>query len=67
MATFEVYRTARTPKQCENYPRCGRGIRSGERYMRCSVTPHDDEVNQGDHWWTLTVCCEHMRPKGGDQ
>jgi hypothetical protein len=63
MATFEIYRTARTPKRCDNYPRCERGIRPGERYLRASATPRDDEVNQGPHWWTLNICCEHMRPE----
>jgi hypothetical protein len=63
MATFQVYRTARTPKRCESYPRCTRGIKPGERYMRASATPRDSEVNQGPHWRTLAICVEHMRPE----
>jgi len=63
MATFQTYRTARTPKTCDDYPGCERGIQPGERYLRASATPHDDEVNQGPHWWTLTICCEHMMPE----
>lgn len=62
MATFDVYRTARTAKHCQNYPRCTRGIQPGERYLRASATPHD-EVNQSEHWWTLTICCACMRPE----
>lgn len=64
MATFTTYHTARTPKECDDYPRCTRGIQPGERYQRSTATPHDDEVNQGPHWWTLYICCEHMQPEG---
>lgn len=60
MTTFQVYRTARTPKDCEHYPRCTRGIEPGERYLRASAAPWDMEVNQSDHWRTLVVCQEHM-------
>lgn len=63
MATWESYRTARTAKRCDNYRRCGRGIKPGERYLRAVASPHDMEVNQSDHWWTLNICCEHMRPE----
>lgn len=63
MATFQTYRTARTPKDCDGYPRCSRGIQPGERYMRASATPHDMEVNQSDRWWTLNICQEHMSPE----
>lgn len=63
MATFEIYRTARTAKPCDDYPRCTRGIQPGERYLRASATPHDGEVNQGSHWWTLNVCAVHMPPE----
>lgn len=63
MAIFGVYRTARTSKDCEDYPRCTRGIRPGERYYRATATPHDSEVNQSDHWRTLVVCQEHMQPE----
>jgi hypothetical protein len=65
MATFTIYRTARTAKPCDDYPHCARGIQPGERYMRCSATPRDDEVNQGDRWWTLNICQEHMLPETG--
>ena len=63
MATWQTYHTARTPKQCDNYPRCHRGIQPGERYMRCVASPQDMEVNQSDHWWTLYICVEHMYPE----
>lgn len=67
MATMTTYRTARTPKPCDDYPRCARGIRPGERYMRTVATPHDIEVNQSNHWWTLNLCCEHMRPESAER
>lgn len=63
MATMQAYRTARVDRDCDNYPRCMRGIRKGERYLRAVATPHDIEVNQSDHWWTLNICCEHMPPE----
>lgn len=31
--------------------------------MRCTATPHDDEVNSSDRWWTLNICHEHMNPE----
>ncbi len=55
---LDTWRTARTAKPCENYPTCERGILPGDRYLRTAATP-DDEVNQGDHWWTLQICPEH--------
>ena len=63
MTTFNEYRTARTAKECDDYPRCTRGIQPGERYQRCTATPHDDEVNQSDRWWTLCLCVNHMQPE----
>ncbi len=63
MATMQAYRTARTPKRCDNYPRCHRGIQPGERYLRAVATPNDMEVNQSDHWRTLNICWEHMYPE----
>lgn len=63
MATFQQYRTARTPKTCDEYTGCERGILPGDRYLRASATPGDDEVNQGPHWWTLVICPEHMPPE----
>ena len=65
MAVFEVYRTARTAKDCDNYPQCSRGIRPGERYLLATASPWDMEVNQSERWLTLTVCREHMRPEPG--
>ena len=66
MATMQQYRTARTAKRCDDYPHCDRGIRPGERYLRAVATPFDGLVNQSPHWWTLNICCEHMRPEGGE-
>lgn len=63
MATMQQYRTARTPKACDDYPRCDRGINPGERYLRAVATPNDTDVNPGPHWRTLQICCEHMRPE----
>lgn len=60
---MQKYRTARVARPCDDYPRCDRGIRPGERYLRAVATPHDAEVNQSPHWWTLNICCEHMRPE----
>ncbi len=65
MATMQQYRTARVARPCDSYPRCDRGINPGERYYRGVATPNDAEVNQSDHWWTLNICCEHMRPEVG--
>lgn len=63
MATWQTYRTARTSKRCDDYPRCPWGIQPGERYLRATVSPHDIEVNQSDHWWTLNLCYRHMTPE----
>jgi hypothetical protein len=63
MATWQTYRTARKDRPCDDYPHCRRGIKRGERYMRCAATPNDAEVNASDHWWVLNICCEHMRPE----
>lgn len=60
MATFEIIRTARTPKPCDHYPRCTRGIQPGDRYVRATATPWDMEVNQSDHWRTLNICALHI-------
>ena len=65
MATWQTYRTARTAKPCDDYPRCRRGIQPGERYMRAVASPWDNEVNQSPRWWTLNICAEHMRPEPG--
>ena len=59
MATFEIIRTARTPKECDHYPACTRGIQPGDRYIRATATP-GDECNDGQHWWTLNICALHI-------
>lgn len=62
MATMQQYRTARTAKPCDDFLGCSRGIKPGERYERAVATPNDSDLGN-THWWTLNICCDHMKPE----
>ena len=54
MTTFNDVRVARklhaAGTRTGGCDRCRGDIKPGETYERGSATPHDDEINQTDHW-----------------
>lgn len=57
---LRTYRTARTKKRCDGFPRCRRGINPSERCVRVSLPPRGDMGNVS--WWSMNICIDCMRP-----
>lgn len=49
-------RTARKPRQCEDYPSCTHVIQLGEEYSRHVAFPGHDANSDGSRPWVLHLC-----------